>query len=786
MKPLAAAALLLALTTAHAQGGFSVSLNGLGKALAKLKPGPGPQKAPGQATQPQGSPGNEEKDPRLPEPQDDARPILRLVHADRSGQKGDVVILEGNVQCHYKGYDLYADRIEGNRVTGIFVLSGGAQLVGKDAIVKGDLLIADFDAGTFRSDMAAAQLRPEILQNKLVDDVYLWGREFDGSRREIHAHDGGLTTCNLDHPHYQLEFRNAVIRPGKRIILRETRFKYRNRTLFSIPYMSIPLDEKNERYTPTVGQDPISGWFIKNRFGIPIRGTNILDAYLDYFSKLGYGLGGLYGYATDRFDGSFRAYALTGASNSLELSSRHQQDLGRGMELTLNNDYSSRNQFNSPQNTSLSTLAQLRMEHGSRGARGDYSLLTLSRRTSDAPGFFSRNQVWGLQDRTTFNKSFSTQTNIQFTSNESGSVGGDPVKREQVNLRLSAVEKTSRGTAELEYARSIPVGDVTNFYSGSDKTPVLSFRSTTEQLLGKEPPRGLSLNTELSMGEFADPNSRGHVTRSYFDVGFARSGASKGPLSLQLQGRFRQGVYSDDTAQYSIQFNPTLTYRIGSGGVGSPGLTVRHSYLDQHGFTPLSMDRVGSVNLTTMDLSFNASKTLRLGAQTGYDFLAFDRQGSDTAWQQVGIRAEWTPSDKFQVRAWPVYNTNAAKWGNVRLDATYGHGEMFLSFGARYDAIRHVWGSLNLYAEGLKYGKTKLSFLGAYNGYLNRFESTRYSMIYDLHCWEAVLQVIDNTTGFNSGRQVFFFLRIKAFPFDTPFGVGTRGQPIGTGTGTGY
>jgi hypothetical protein len=45
------------------------------------------------------------------------------------------------------------------------------------------------------------------------------------------------------------------------------------------------------------------------------------------------------------------------------------------------------------------------------------------------------------------------------------------------------------------------------------------------------------------------------------------------------------------------------------------------------------------------------------------------------------------------------------------------------------------------------------------------------------------LEVIDNQTGFRPGRQVFFFVRLKALPFTSPFGVGSFGQALGTGGG---
>ncbi|MBI5708653.1 MAG: LPS-assembly protein LptD [Armatimonadetes bacterium] len=776
MRPLPAAILMALPCAALAQSGGTGLATEVGKAL-------GAKPRPGNPLDPKGTPGLPERDSSLPEPQADVN-VFQLVQADRWKRVGDQIVLDGGVQCHYKGYDLFADHIEGDLVTNVFTLTGSARLVGKDGIVRGDIITADLDAKTFRAGKAAAQLRPDLLQGRVVDDVYIWGAETYGDPKTIHTHDGGLTTCNLDHPHYTIDSKDITIRTGKRIILRNSKFVVLGRTLFRIPYLAIPLDTKRERYTPQIGSDPTTGFFIKNRIGIPIRGNNSLDADLDYYSKLGFGIGGIFGYAGSAYDGYLRAYGILGDTNTVELRSQHNQDFGSGAQFTMSNNYQQRNQFNAPQNTSLNTQASLTLPRGGQGqARGQNTTrLTLIRNSNESPSFFSKNQVWGLYDQERWGKTTSATLNLKWATYESGSSNGTPVHREQVDVQVRAQQETSKGQAELEYSRSIPVGEVANFFSAQDRTPVLSFRTDSRKLLGEDAKPWLPFTAEMSLGEYADPGSRGKITRSFFDFSANRAMQSGKGFGFGLQGRFRQGIYSDDTAQFALQVNPTLRY----GFSNDTGLNIRYNYLRAHGYSPLSQDRVGETNLATADLSVRALPTLKLGVQTGYDLLASERPGVLSAWQQLGIRTEWTPNDAFQLRAWPVYDTANRRWGNVRLDADYGYGDLYLSVGARYDSPRHTWGTVNFRADGLTFGKTRLSVQGAFNGYLNKWESIWYSASYDLHCWEAVLQVADNKTGFRAGQQIFFGVRLKAFPFDTSFGTGTRGQPIGTGTGMGY
>jgi hypothetical protein len=147
---------------------------------------------------------------------------------------------------------------------------------------------------------------------------------------------------------------------------------------------------------------------------------------------------------------------------------------------------------------------------------------------------------------------------------------------------------------------------------------------------------------------------------------------------------------------------------------------------------------------------------------------------------------EYQPSDRLRIRGLANYLPEESSWGNLRADIAWKYGDTFFGAATRYDSLRHKLGNLNLFIDGLKWGRLKLSTLLLYNGYLQKFDSTHISLTYDLHCAEAVLQVLDNNVGFRPGREVLFFIRLKGLPFDSPFGIGRSGEPIGFGTGSGW
>ncbi len=176
---------------------------------------------------------------------------------------------------------------------------------------------------------------------------------------------------------------------------------------------------------------------------------------------------------------------------------------------------------------------------------------------------------------------------------------------------------------------------------------------------------------------------------------------------------------------------------------------------------------------------------LTLGLQSSYDFTQEDRPNV-SPWQLVGARTEWRPNENFEIRSVASYDPQRQVWSNLRFDLGWQSDEAFVSLGARYDGFRQQWGAVNAYFEGLKFGRLRATGVVNFNGYLKKIEAQQYLLTYDLHCAELVMQVIDNRVGFRPGREIYVFLRLKAIPYQPDFGVGRRGQPIGTGTGSGF
>ncbi|HTQ09703.1 MAG TPA: hypothetical protein VMI31_06490, partial [Fimbriimonadaceae bacterium] len=384
------------------------------------------------------------------------------------------------------------------------------------------------------------------------------------------------------------------------------------------------------------------------------------------------------------------------------------------------------------------------------------------------------------------------------------------VHREELDLNFKAIDDLQKAQAQFEYIRSIPIGESTNFFSSLDVTPSLTLLSDSSKLIGQKYDQNwLPFKIQVGYGQYKDPSpNSGMLTRADLDLAFHNPSPSAPRLAtppeggqtpglivspelpppppsakrwdLEYQGEFKQDIYSDSTAQYVLQDATQLTYSFHNNSQ----FNISYNYMRPYGYSPLQIDQRGQENNFTSDLGYSPIKNLMIGLATGYDFDLI-KEHQPTPWQQVGLQATYRQGKTLLIRMFSAYDTTMHDYSSTRMDLTWVSKTTFLSLGVKYDGQRSKWAAANLYLDGLQFGRLRTSVLLNYDGYTNQFDAMHYSFIYDLHCAEAVLQIIDNPTGFNSGRSIYFFIRLKALPFDTPFGTGTQGQPIGTGTGAG-
>ncbi len=698
------------------------------------------------------------RDPNLPD-------AFEVVSADNVKLEGDDIEAVGNVEILYQGYRLQAQRIFGNRKTQVFELTGGATLTGNGEKVEGESVDVDFKSKLYKFSEGKAVITPDRTQGQTSGNFFTSAGSGTLNERHYHIAEGTLTSCELAHPHYKFELKSGDLDPGKRLILRDVKFDVLGRTVLKLPYLYIPLLDDRPRYLPEFGQSQDEGYFVKSRYVTPLKGEDTFETRLDLMSKLGVGLGGDWRYLTKNSEGGLGVYSLTGSSRTLVANWLHRQLWGRS-ELAIDSQFNRANYLTAPESTTFSGRAQLTIP----SATGSTSL-GFSRNESSVSTFGSVSQSLSIGNQRSFGSKTRTQLSLTWSDSQSRSNGTTISGSERVDLRFQGTHEFKPLTADFKYIRTVPVGGTDNFSGSSDQTPLLSLTSDAGRLWGQKTGRNWPFRFETTIGELQDFGTQGPITRMTFDTGIRRTELISKSTSLNWDGQFRQGIYSDDTAQYSLQYGSNLTQKFGRASLN---LTYRN--LRQFGFTPLAIDRTGRNDAFQFGAQFDMGQGWSADARTGYDLLSIER--GQSPWQLVSIGSTYRGSNsRMQFNS--TYDTFNQSWSSLRAD---GEWEMFGSRfggGLRFDGLRSTWAAASLQAEALKMGKFTVDMLLSYNGYTKQFDAQQYAIAYDLHCWDAVLEITEFKSGFRGGRQVAFFFRLKALPFGSDFGYGRRGQRVG-------
>ncbi len=724
---------------------------------------------------PSGFPLNPARDPRLPPPlpAGEAERTLRILQFENL--EATTNTLKGtNVTFELRGYRIRADFVEGNLQTQQFQLRGNVNLLGKDFVIRGELLFVDFEQGIFRLQQGEMDLRPSLLEGRVINDVYLRAQAVQAVPGEVRGHICRLTTCNYETPHFQFTARDIQGISDSKLVFNDIRLNVGKTTLFQIPRLVVPISRESPPITPEAGNARDEGYFLKLRYGIPV-GKDTLTLRGDFMSQRGIGLGLQYDYRSTTNQGRASLYSdfSRNPNNGYNVTAsiHHRQELPFG-KLNFQHETRQFNYLTGINNVTHRSQGQLTFNPSRRAT----TTLNLSRTQTFSPSSQSLQSNIALNHQYQWNQTHTTSLQINWAQSRADSAGNLISKREAVDVRLRDRWEFPLYIAELNFQRQIPIGSTLDFFSGIERAPELVLSTDRNRLFPQKTSIPFFL-ASLSFGNFIDHFTDKEVLRYFFDLRARDTRFLNPNLQVTYDAGFQQGFYSDNTAQYTTRLNLLSSYKQST----RVSINLRYHFQQSNGFTPLQLDRVGEQHSAFLDAMGEVAPGLKIGGQVGYDI---NRERRNLVpWQTPGIRMEYKPNDTFQFRAAGIYDAIQSSWNSVRMDATWKTQTFRLVTTARYDALRSRWANLNLLLDGVRIGRLQISTLFLYNGFLNRFDARHLSFTYDLHCAEAVLQIIDTRVGFRPGREVLLFIRLKALPQSSPFGLGRLGEPLGPGTG---
>jgi len=680
------------------------------------------------------------------------------------------------IVARWREYTIQAQGVEGNLDRGEYLFKGSILLEGGGVDARGEMLRLNVRRRRWQLEGAGADLLPEFLKYQLQGAVRLSGQQVEGEQEEAHLHQGEMTTCLLEHPHYHFSAGRVDVVVDKRLVARDVSLSALGRRLFTIPTLVVPLDRRLSRGTlPQVGQSVEEGYYIKTALGY-LLGDNAGTARIDLMQKKGVGLGFDQQYLLGGAAGLLSLYYLNDRSRgtrSVTAQLRHEQKL-LGFDARLTGDLRSGSYlYYSDTRASSWQLSLSRAWSG-----GNLSIVSRLSQQSSA-GYVSDSTVNSLR----WNQRWGTRASLTLSTDLSRfrSLAGGEVRSQQEQLATQAMLSGDAGKFDwnLSFNRIVPVGGQRGGFTfgGLEKTPELTVSTTDRRLLGRD----MGLQMQLGLGSFRELPQGQPIQRLLFETRWSPSLPVGDRTSLTYSGLFRQVFTSDGTAQYILQGNASWQVRYGQNS----RWYMDYRYLRPYGFTPLRTEYTGTTNFASAGLEWNAGRAFSLRAYTGYDLFA--RQRGSRPWQPLNLGIQWQPNPVWTLNVQSTLNLNEGQWNYLRAYLRARSPAFSMNLNSVYDPIRRQWANASLWVDTQVF-KTPLrvqTYL-TYNGYAKRFEGRQLLLTWDLHCWEMSLGYIDNPLGFRADREVVFRLRIKAFPEAQRFGVGQFGQLLETGGGWTY
>ncbi|MDO8682537.1 MAG: hypothetical protein Q7N50_03545 [Armatimonadota bacterium] len=678
------------------------------------------------------------------------------------------VVAIGNVRATYAGYTISSGKAVSDPDTNLATFQENVVLTAENIEAHGESMVLNLKTRDWQFISAESSLDPNLFQGYVRSPIYAKGEKLAGTEDDyVRAESASLTTCSLAEPHYVLAARVVEVYPGVKLIARKVQLYALGHKLFSLPAFSIPLNRLRSRTNliPQVGQTQAEGAFLKTAYNYMATQKNTGIFKLDLMSKKGVGKGLEHSYTLAKGSGVLSAYHLfdrTLGTDSLTGRLSHKQQLGT-VAMDLATDYRSNSYQYAPGSTSSNSDLAF-----TRNVDGANTQLRMHRNSSSSIGTFSalssvlthRQSLFGADTSFTFDYG-------QFENPNAASPDQELNSRLEVFRRLEAYDWKLMFNKRYDLDDDEFLGD--ERFSSLDRLPELTLSSETSRL-GNLVPFGIPATFGLSVGKYHEEPFNVETERVLFDMNTKpRKYELASWLDLNIGAGFRQAFYGNDAAQYVLRANTDLTTKIGD----KSNFVLRYRYQEPEGASAFRFDLPARYNVLTGWLNLRESKKLRLSLASGYNF-AF----KDLPWQDITLRARYSPSDIFSLYTSTGFDINRKRWRSlINQIQIRTPGNFKLDLGTRYDVERSQLGSARGQLETPIGKQMNIRAVAGYNGFTNKFDYRAIMITRDLHCWEASIAFVDQSVFFaEKGFQ--FNLRIKAFPIFDQFGVGQQGQSL--------
>ncbi|NLS44238.1 MAG: LPS-assembly protein LptD [Firmicutes bacterium] len=679
------------------------------------------------------------------------------------------VCAKGNIVLKYKEFVIYCDSLEINTISGEIFASGDVRFHDGEDMVQGESLIYNLMERTGALELGTAIIK----DNHMKGPIYVTGSKFLTLPGKIQIEGGSLTTCDLESPHYRLEAGEIEIYIGDKMELRKLSYWEGNLCIFHWPYLVIPLREENRPEMPQIGYGTEEGWFIKTSYNYYKDPSFRGFLYLDYFTRLGLGLGVTHFYDFENLGrGSLYVYELMNKNTNhiqSDLKLSHELPMIFGTTCTLGFNYSNKMSLPGVPDIEVSGTARL----GYSTDKGFADLLLERTRmtgteTSDEAGI-------SLQSKWKASEGLSLSGDVRFFNRQVYGTGEGNDR--YLNYKVEAIENFKLASVRViaeQYVKSVErrekekEGEVDPLpYETIGRAPEIIIEGYRLSL-GRFP---LEIQWTLGFGRYAERASVWEGT-PVIRANKIHAGINTVEQTYDLGTAFKTTLsagasfdrYTTGDERYVLQGVLASEAQILKDAITLSG---KYDYCGVFGNTPFAFDKEERKGLLTGRL--NLSKGIfTASVDCGYDFYT---QTYENVTGGVRLSSGGLWSVDVSATYDPISFCMQDAVGRLEVDM---EDKYFIKVGARYDfsaeALDRIESQVALEIFDTWGLEWRLIYGPSSKSGLPSVLRGDVAIVKDMHCREFRLSYN------HTKKQVWLEYKIKAFPYDSlKFGVAEEG-----------
>lgn len=624
--------------------------------------------------------------------------------ADKISADEESIIAEGSASIDMMGARLLCERLVLDRTTGKITASDNCVIYWHNNFAAADWLTYDPNSRVAVMHNVAGQgCDFSSSESKIDGDLFFWAQTLQWTDDKMVLNNATFTTCDksTDNLDYKFTADYAEIYPQDRLVASNTSIYLHKTRLYTLPTLSIPLDNKrrgSSSIVPQIGNSTTDGWYIRNSFDYVFDNQNYGTLYLDYYSKTGIGAG-LQQYYTlggDKGHGDFYYYRLNGSArkNSDDLNSNIYYDFDDENKIYW--EFSSNRTSVDGRDNESKINSHFNFSH-----KDEKNDLRLSH-NYNTKGKDNRNTTWRMYYDLQLTPELSTTWKAELST----------IATRSRTAQRFYYYGSLRHTGELfdtELMMENTTGD-TNYTL--NRNPEFSLRSQPV-FIGDVP-----FTASASLGHVTESPSMFSTDRYDIQLQIPDQTFEYGSGRILAGAGFRQLFYGSGESMYSLAARLGWMQELGESGT----IRLDYNWFSPRGETPIQYDFMNPYENLTGGIEFFHDDIFNIAVTSGYSF-------KSSRFQNVTPRLQLRPGKDWLIGAGCSYDPNTATWRNIDTHLKFQiSDELSVCHWSIYDLVN------------------------------SRFTYQDYQLDYETHDWisSLVYRSVQN--------ELYFQFSIKAFP----------------------